>query len=226
MSTTFTSDQLLKLAGVMEQKAVTPERFEQILASGILADVFEHGASLANREAVRQALKLGPLPPDAAGAGLPSEQYRIVVDFGMPLEQMIAAGNYDWKNEDIIANQFSVAGEGIVEYEARLFSFDRSVPSQDVEKAIREAAPAGQWEPGKIEHLLAFGAKYSEEQRKNPIVCLGSVSGTKVMGQRQVPYLYRRVTGRSLHLDWYGNGWHPFYRFLAIRKITPKTSDI
>ena len=223
MSTTFTSDQFMKLAGMMEQNGVTPDRFERILGSGILADVFEPAARLSNREAIRQALELGPLLRDTPEASNRPEEFEIVVDFTMTLEQMVAAGKYDWKNDDIIAKQFSVAGDGRIECEARLFHFERSIAAEDPERAIREAVPVGQWEPAKIEHLLAFGARYPDEQRKNPIVCLGSVSNSEVFGRRHVPYLYRRVLGRSLHLDWYSNGWHSFYRFLAVRNKTFKT---
>ncbi len=226
VNTPFSTAQISKLTEITEQKGVTPGRFQHVLASGILADVLEAGADLSNREEVRKALKLGLLPPGAPKAGNSPEEFKLVLDFSMTLEQMVAAGKYDWKNDDIIAQQFSVAGEGQIEYEAKLFNFERSVSSEDAEKGIRDAVPAGRWEPGKIEHLLAFGAAYPEEQRQNPIVCLGSVSNGKVFGQRQVPYLYRRVIGRSLHLDWYGNSWHPLYRFLGVRKMPPKTATI
>jgi hypothetical protein len=226
VNTIFSTAQILKLTEITEQKGVTPGRFQQILASGILADILEADADLSRREEVRKALKLGLLPPGTLRAGNPPEEFKLVVDFSMTLGQMVAVGKYDWKNDDIMAKQFSVAGEGQIEYEARLFNLERSISSADAEKGIREAIPAGQWEPGRIEHLLAFGAAYPEEQRKNPIVCLGSVSNGKVFGKRQLPYLYRRVIGRSLHLDWYGNIWHPLYRFLGVRKMSPKTAAI
>jgi hypothetical protein len=227
LSTKLTTDQIQKLAEAMEPKGVAPERFQQILSSGVLGDLFEPGADLNNREAVRQALKLGPLVGTGApGTENPAEGFRIVVDYAMTFEQMVAAGQYDWKNDDIIAKQFPVTGEGRLECEARLFNFEHPTSSEDAEKAIRLTAPAGEWEPGKLEHLLAFGAKYPEEQRKIPIVCLGSVSTNKVFGKRQVAYLYRRIIGRSLHLDWYANIWHPFYRFLGIRKMPAKTAAV
>jgi hypothetical protein len=214
----FTPDPLPKLLALLEKKEVSSNRFQQILESGILADVLDPAADLRDREAVRRDLKLGPVKPAGAGAANPSEELNVVVDYSMTLEQMVAAGNYDWKNEDIISRQFSVLGEGRPEFEVQLFNFGRSISSEDAERAIKEAVPSGQWELGRIEHLLAFGAKYPETQRKFPIVCLGSVSNSKVFGKRHVPYLYRRVLGRSLHMDWYSNGWHSFYRFLGVRK--------
>ncbi len=212
----YTTHQLMKLAGLMEQKGVTFKRFERVFASGLLADIFEPDANLNNRKGVREALKLAPLQPGEHVVA-PAEN-TILVDYNLTLEQMIAAGKFDWLNNDINSNQFPVKGEGLVNYEVRLFEFNEVISSQDAEKRIEEADPANPWEPARIEHLLAFGTKYPEEQRKHPILALGSVGNASFFGKRNVPYLYRRVTGRSLHLDWWSNEWHPFYCFLAVRK--------
>jgi len=206
----------MKLAALMEQKGVTFKRFERIFASGLLADMLEPDANLDNRKGVREALKLGPLPrgdQNVATAGT-----AIMVDYSLTLEQMMAAGKFDWLNNDINSDQFPIQGEGQVGYEVKLFHFNENVSSQDAEKKIKEADTASPWEPGRIEHLLAFGTRYPEEQRKHPILALGSVGNATFFGKRNVPYLYRRVTGRSLHLDWWSNEWHPFYHFLAVRK--------
>lgn len=216
---TYTTHQLMRLAELMEQKGVTFKRFERIFASGLLTDIFDPDADLANRKGVREALKLSPLAPRGdqvvatPGSG-------ILVDYGLTLEQMIAAGKFDWLNNDINSDQFPVQGEGNEEYETKLFNFDDNISSENAVRRIKEADPANPWESAKIEHLLAFGTKYPEEQRKYPILALGSVGSPSFFGKRNVPYLYRRVTGRSLHLDWWNNEWHPIYRFLAVRKNT------
>ncbi|MEI6553201.1 MAG: hypothetical protein WCO09_01410, partial [bacterium] len=75
------------------------------------------------------------------------------------------------------------------------------------------------WEPAKIENLLAYGAKNPEEQRKFPIVGLGSVG--EVGGYRYVPCLRRYVSRRDLGLGCWDGGWRDYYRFLAVRKIKP-----
>jgi len=216
----MTAEQMIELTQAVQRTGISAERLQQVFASGILDDVFDPNADPADRSAVRKALKLGPLNGNGRPAR-PSTNGAIFleVDYGSSLEQMTVAGHYDWRNEDISPKEFPLNGTGCVEYEARLFVFERGVSSEDAEKAIRDADPVNPWEPAKIEHLLAFGAKYPDAQREHPIIALGSVSANKVFGHRNVPYLYRRVTGRSLHLDWWGNGWHPFYRFLAVRKI-------
>ena len=147
-----------------------------------------------------------------------TEPIVLSVDYSQTLEQMIAAGHYDWKNDNITAKKFPVVGNGIVQFEAKVFHFDRDTSSQDNVDAIKAADPANPWEPAKTEHLLAFGAKYPEEQRKYPIVALGSVA--EVDGDRRVPYLYRFGAGRRLDLGWWGIGWGGFCRFLAVRKLS------
>lgn len=143
-----------------------------------------------------------------------AEIFRLAVDYSQSLEQMIATGRYDWTNSDITAKRFPITGKGIMEFEARYFRFNRNISS---EKAIEAMAEEG-WEPAKIEHLLCFGEKYPDEQRKFPIVALGSVA--EVDGSRRVPCLGRVDSGRDLCLGWFGRGWVPDGRFLAVRKVS------
>jgi hypothetical protein len=204
MNTTHTSAQLTKFCELLKQKGVTPDRFQLVLGSGILSDVFEPKATPFNRSAIRQALGLGPVL---------STLVRLVVDYGQNIEVMIAAGRYDYKNDDIIVKQFPIEGKGTVEFEATLINFDRSILSEDAKRKIEEA----DWEVGKIEHMLAYGANYPEEQRKFPIIGLGSVG--RVRGCRYVPYLFRSVSFRRLDLGWWDGDWGAGCRFLAVRKV-------
>lgn len=205
MDTIFTDGQLTKAMETMRQKGMNPERFNRLLSSGIFADICDPNACLDDRESVRKALKLGVALP---------ESITLSVDYGRSLDQMIAAGNYEWKNNDITAKKFPVQGEGIEQFEAKIFHFDRTMSSEAVVEAIKAAG----FEPGKIEHLLSFGEKYPEEQRKYPIIALGSVA--EVDGGRIVPYL--RVFGRerSLYLFWWDDDWGGRCRFLAVRKLS------
>jgi len=70
--------------------------------------------------------------------------------------------------------------------------------------------------PALYEELLGFAEKYPDEQRKYPIVALGSE--TDVGGDRRVAYLWRAGHGRSLGLNWIDGAWGGLYRFLAVRK--------
>lgn len=66
------------------------------------------------------------------------------------------------------------------------------------------------------EELIAFGDAYPEEQRKFPIVALGS--GASVRGDRSVAYLWDVNGGRRLSLGSVDGVWRDDYRFLAVRK--------
>lgn len=208
MDTIFTDGQLTKAIETMRQKGMTPDRFNKLLGSGIFADVCDAAANLDDRNAVRTALKLGVALP---------EKIMLSVDYGRSLEVMIVAGNYDWKNNDITAKRFPLKSEGAEQFEAKIFHFDRNISSEQVVEQIKAAG----WEPGKIEHLLAFGEKYPDEQRKYPIIALGSVA--EVDGDRSVPYLHVRDRERSLNLRWWGSGWSGHCRFLAVRKLSSAT---
>lgn len=204
MNTTITDDQMTKLfVELFRQKGVNPERVQQILKTGILADVLDPEADLTDREGVRGALKLGKLLP---------EKFTLEVDYDKSLEEMIAAGRYDWKNSDITADRFPVKGKGKKKAEVELVHFNRDISSED---AIAEMDKLG-LRPATIEELLAFGAANPDIQRKFPIVALGSVA--EVSGSRFVAYLRRVWSERSLSLGWFAFDWNPDCRFLAVRK--------
>ncbi|MDP3735332.1 MAG: hypothetical protein Q8R39_02805 [bacterium] len=194
----------------MRQKDMTPERFNRLLGSGIFADVCDVGACLDDRDAVRIALKLG--------VALFDQTVILAVNYSQSLDQMIATGHYDWVNGDITVKRFPIVGEGTVEFEARLFHFNRSMSSENAVERTRNADTTNPWEPAKIEHVLSFGAKYPEEQRKYAIIGLGSVA--EVGGGRGVPDLHRTDAERNLNLRWWGDGWDGRYRFLAVRKLS------
>ena len=130
----------------------------------------------------------------------------------MTLGQMIAAGCYDWKNEDINSKNFKIKGTGKVELEAQFIHFGKDMSS----KAVLAELDRMNLRPGRIEELLAVGEKYPEKQLEFPIVELGSVAG--VRGDRLVAYLDRNDRKRNLNLNWFDNDWNANYRFLAFRK--------
>jgi hypothetical protein len=189
------------------------ERFQAVLGSGLVHDIFHSDAQIANRLAVRRALGLGALPSTPGSH---------TVDYGMSHDEMVAAGNYDWKNDDLTAKRFPIVGKGKVEFEDTIFHFDRDISSEDAVKEILAADPKNPWEPAKIENILAYGAKNPEEQRKFPIIGLGSVGG--VRGDRRVPYLHGNASKRSLYLLWWVDDWGAFYRFLGVRKKVSQAS--
>jgi len=147
------------------------------------------------------------------------ESIILEINYDEDLEAMIAAGNYNYRISDITAKRFPISGKGIVKFEAKLVHPNRDISSDNAEAQIKATDVTNPWEPGRIEHVLAFGKQFPEEQRKyHPIVGLGSVA--EVRGDRRVPYLDRLVSERYLNLNWRDRGWYALCRFLAVRKIS------
>ena len=142
-----------------------------------------------------------------------SQTFALTVDCGFGLKAMVAAGRYDWINDNITVKRFPVKGDGVAEFETKLFQFD-GISSKN---AIKEIEAQG-WQAAGIEHLLAFGAKNPDEQRKYPVVALGSVG--KVGGRRRVPFLDGDGSERSLFLGWWDGDWGSYCRFLAVRRLS------
>ena len=140
------------------------------------------------------------------------ETYPITVDYNMTLEEMIAVGHYDWKNEDITSKNFQAVGTGKVGLDAQLIHYGKNMGSEAVladlgQRGLRSAT---------IAELLVFGAKYPELQRQFSIVELGSVA--QIGDDRCVACLVRGDRQRCLCLSWFGHVWDADYRFLAFRK--------
>lgn len=143
------------------------------------------------------------------------DSHQVTVDYSQSLEQMIAAGRYDWKNDDIKAKHFPVKGEGKVDLEITLVHYNRVMNTDDVLKDLDQRG----LRPIKSEELLALGAneKTRDLQRQFPIIALGSV-WQDLDGRRYCPYLYGHGSKRRLSLHWFDYGFHEVCRFAAVRK--------
>ncbi len=124
------------------------------------------------------------------------ENFKVIVDYERSLQQMIKAGNYDWVNNNIIADHFSVKSKGKQEEVITLFHFNRTMASDEV---LSEMDKQG-FRPVKIEDLLGLGENYPELQKKFPIAALGSV-WQNPEGHYCVPYLDWYSVERVLDLD-------------------------
>lgn len=131
----------------------------------------------------------------------------------LSLSDRIAAGKYDWVNDDITEKHFPDKAEKDYEVEYRIFHFNRSISS---ESAIAEMEKEG-FRAGNLVELLKLGETKPELQREFPIIALGSVWRNGV-GHRNVPVLNCDAAGRGLDLYWFGYDWDGAYRFLGVRK--------
>ncbi len=215
-----TFNQAFQLLNLIRQKDPTLAGLNRLYQSGFLSDLFDANLSAVDRQTFRQLLHLEALASDGKPANI------LTVDYDQNLEQMIATGNYgdDGKGNnwcrDINARRFPIVGKGKVEFEHKLLHFGCFIFSEDVMRRIFTSDVAIPWEPAKIEHITAYGAKYPEEQRKYPIVGLGSVG--EVFGKRRVSRLSVVSNGRALGIDGWDDYWYAYYRFLVVRRIVPQ----
>jgi hypothetical protein len=139
--------------------------------------------------------------------------YLVVVDYGKTLAEMARAGEYNYANENITADNFPVKGSGQVPLEIVLVHYAKDMESEDVLADLDKMGLRA----ARIEELLAFGATHKDVQRQFPIIALGSV-WTRPLGNRDVPYLGHWFDERGLDLDIFGNRWNDHCRFAAVRK--------
>lgn len=155
--------------------------------------------------------------------GKPIEQlakncYKVLLDYGQTLQQMIANGKYNYANSNITSGNFPMTGNGKQEVIVELVHYGRDMATDDVLKDLESKG----MRPAILPELLAFGATNPEKQREFPIIALGSVWHDRG-GDRSVPYLGRDGSRRELNLGWgdgrWGDGrWDDDCRFAAVRK--------
>ena len=138
------------------------------------------------------------------------------VDYTRTVAEMVAAGKYDWSNDDITSDHYPIpkdkAGksEGI---NTKVFHFNRLISSKD---AIKEMEKEG-YRPATAHEIMAFGEKNPEMQRQFPIVALGSTWQNDIL-DRYVLVLRGYGSRRKLYLSHWDGGWYGRYRFLGVRK--------
>lgn len=145
--------------------------------------------------------------------GAAQVQTTLTVPPHLTILERIALGVYDWKSEDITGKRFPHDAATVGEWEFDLFYPNCSISSED---AVSRAEVDG-WTVAKAEHLLAFGQAFPEEQRKFPIIALGSVYS--VFSGRYVLALWSDDGKRGVVLDGWGVGWGSNYRLLRVRKV-------
>lgn len=143
-----------------------------------------------------------------------TEQF-LTVKADISFEDRIKCGHYGWRNSNLTEKKFPVTGEQVGDWKWKLFHFhfDRDISSEEAIRLMKEDG----YDAGQIGHILAFGEKYPEEQRKFPIIGLGSVA--VIDFNRRMPVLWwDDSNGRKLRLRWFGNDWDRNCRFLGVRR--------
>lgn len=150
----------------------------------------------------------------------------ISVNFDLNYSSMIEIGKYDFIYPKIdLDSWFSRHQGGIVEFETKIFcpKVPQLISTQELRELISQEDLAYPWQAAQVEHLLAFGAAFPEDQRKNKIIALGSI--IKVEG---VPHFlcldnYRSQRNLMLTFTLQGSKWMPSelsHSFLGVRPLS------
>ena len=150
--------------------------------------------------------------------------FKVTVDYGLSLSEMIKACNCGYNNPDINSQNFKIDGSGqqaadlvlvtVKEVLTWLISQGQTAAVQDrvtTKQVLAYMASHGLIEAA-IEYLLFFGAANPDIQREFPIAALGS-SDVVDCGDRSCLYLRCDGGERGLLLFWsdddslWGGGW-------------------
>ncbi|MFA6593940.1 MAG: hypothetical protein WCT16_01655 [Candidatus Buchananbacteria bacterium] len=150
--------------------------------------------------------------------------HNVIVDFSQNLEQMIVAGCYNWKNDNITANHFPIMGSGKQSVLIELLWFNQYF--KDGDEVIAKLAEVNAWLTEQkagykyrwatIAELLALGIAFPDLQRQFPIGALGSI--WHPTGRRLFACLGRSGAGRYLRLCSLELGFDDFWRFAVVRE--------
>lgn len=144
-----------------------------------------------------------------------SPRQSITVLPDLTLSERIGVGNYDEFCLSITEENFPYDPASVGEWEWALFEFEETISSQLASLLMVLSG----WQPATMGHLLAFGAKYPDEQRRHFIVGLGSVCCAG--DDRRVPILWFDEIKRYLDLRFWLGLWRgEDFRFLAVRRKT------
>jgi hypothetical protein len=193
----------------VEDTAALEEFARAFLEQGGTPQDIQRLASPEGRAVMRHCAELAVRMPAR-------EVFPFSVDYSMSLAEMLQAGNYT-EVAPLLTEKNIPVGTGEAEVEGILVSYDRET-KQD---AIWLDFDYYGLRAAQVPELLAFGARYPEEQLKSAIYALGFRIRTS-SGYDDVACLtgdtrfgYKR---NAEHAQRPILGWHAGARFLAIRK--------
>lgn len=145
--------------------------------------------------------------------------FKVAVNYGQSLKEMVADGKYEYANSDINADNFPPPVGGLVGQRniiIELIHFGQDMKSEEVLKEFEARGVRAATLP----ELLAFGVAYPEKQAEFQIIALGSVWQNRNGRQYQyVPYLGMWRDKRRLDMGWFISRWSSsIFQFAAVHK--------
>lgn len=129
---------------------------------------------------------------------------RVAVDYSLPLQTMIASGNYENVSPRLLEQTFPATAERKTDLDLVVTTLNRVGGLVELLKELRRH----RLRPATLPELLAVGEQHPDLQRRNPIVALGSVWRSP-NGLEWFPLLTAESSGES-----------------ASRRVLAQTSDL
>ncbi len=150
-----------------------------------------------------------------------SPEYKLVVDYGKTLKQLVTSWHSKTDGE-IIDQKFSspkiISGQK-TEIALKIFHFDQTVSSQEVLSQMEQAG----YRPATLFELLSFciaslaNLKAGEQFPLFPILALGSCRFDSD-GIKWLPYLVAVGNENRIYFRSFDTRWNTYFRFLGVHK--------
>jgi hypothetical protein len=142
------------------------------------------------------------------------DTYEVIVNYSKTFQEIIFDGSYDHVDGKITDDHFPISGVGQKKIELVLLHLGRDVTTKEARKILSNLGLV----PARMEHLLAFGAQYSEQHFDFSITALGTSYVSK--HSEYFTKLVHHNHERSLKITWTDKSfvWHDRIRFLAVHK--------
>lgn len=145
---------------------------------------------------------------------LPIIRKKLWGNYDRTIEELLAAGRYDWWDKNISSANFPPVRSGKMNIEIEFIPFQRPMYTKEV---LTELDRQG-YRPAEIRELLVFVEQYPDFQRDFPIAALESI-WTNPTGQSYCAWLTGDGSQKLLGLYWIDALWHANCRFAAVRKF-------
>ncbi|HEX9722391.1 MAG TPA: hypothetical protein VGA53_03945 [Candidatus Paceibacterota bacterium] len=185
------------------------EQIQDLLESGLLADLRDGNIAGVNRDDFRHLVGLKPRIRSTIVA-----TFTITCE-GRKTSELVRLGKYDWTKDWIVDERFPIEPHEPVTRTIEFIECDYDPSSKEVLEELERHGLKGPT----YEDALEFGVEHPEQQRKRPHVFLHeAVLGPS--GYRFVLALGGDAGYRRLDLPWFGRRWHRAGVFAGVREET------
>lgn len=149
------------------------------------------------------------------------------VNYDLKFEEMLSLGKLVRVGGDVVEKNFPIRiPRQCRKPESRILTFEHvlikpkgHMSFRDMRKCIKLVDPSNPWRPARIEDILSACRYFTSEQKRRPMLCLGSIA---TIGDFRFGLSFIEIhneVGRSLNIVAEENGCEQFTCALAVRQV-------